>query len=523
MTDSIDFLRRRAKLLKRDFSRGDSQARARVHAVLPDADTLPHTQTLHVVAREKGAASWPQLKLSIEIALLGRAERADRLKHALFIGQDRAVAALIDADPTLPSENFGLVCATYDILSVRRTLAEDPNAAARIVGVRRPILHLAFSKHFKARPDLEDAMIAVAEALVAAGADVNDGYPAEPGSEHRLSALYGALGHAGNLRLAEWLLERGANPNDHESLYHSTELGHLDGLRLLMRHGVETRRTNALLRSLDFDDIDATRLLLDYGAVPDETVPEHPSGQPVDTIPALHQAARRGRDGRYVPLLLDHGADGRARWKGHSAYALACMYGNTSFAEALIRHGLEAPLDATESALAATARGEIPPGRPLATHALSDEARLILTRIILREDDLRHAQCLVEAGIDPNVADEMGMTPLHLAGWAGLPEHMAWLLGLDPDLEHVNGFGGDLIGSIVHGSENRLDVDRRDHARCAGLALEAGARLTRTAVTRALHEDVAAVLADWADAHPDAMTHRLHQNRQPERRREDGK
>jgi ankyrin repeat protein len=391
MTDSIDFLRRQAKLLRRDFARGGTRAVERVHAVFPDAVTLRHTQALHVVAREKGAASWPQLKLSIEIASLGRFERADRLKHALFVGQDRAVAALLHADPTLPSENFGLVCATYDIDTVRRTLAEDRQAATRIVGVRSPLLHLAFSKHFKARPDLEDAMIAVAEALVAAGADVNDGCPSGPGTEHCLSALYGALGHAGNLRLAEGLLERGADPNDHESLYHATELGHVDGLRLLMRHGVETKGANALVPSLDFDDIEATRMLLEYGADPDEKVSEHPGGQPVDTIPVLHQAARRGRDGRYVVLLLAHGAGGQALWKGHSAYALARMYGNVGLAEALADLGLDTPLDRFETALALCAEREVPRGWPLADPAVSDEGKLILTRIILHEDGLDHA------------------------------------------------------------------------------------------------------------------------------------
>ena len=57
--------------------------------------------------------------------------------------------ALLEADPTLPSANFGLVCATYDIETVRRKLADDPGVATRIVGIRSPLLHLAFSKYFR--------------------------------------------------------------------------------------------------------------------------------------------------------------------------------------------------------------------------------------------------------------------------------------------------------------------------------------------------------------------------------------
>lgn len=508
MTHSLDTLRRQAKQLKRAFAEGATEAVERVRAVLPDATSLRHTEALHVIAREQGHPSWPRLKLANELAQMDRDARAERLKYALYLGQNRVVEDLLTVDPDLPSHNLGLQCAIYDVDGVKSVLDKDPEAASRIVGVRSPILHLAFSRHHRVAPERADAMIAIAEALATAGADVNDSYPAEPGSEHELSALYGALGHAGNLRLAEWLLDHGANPDDNESLYHSTELGHLDGLKLLMRHNVTTSGTNALARMLDFDDLEGVRLLLEYGADPNEAVLDHPSGQPIDTIPALHQGARRGRDARFAELLIEHGADPTAIWQGHSAYGLARMYGNTSFADALEAAGHGHDLNPVEAALAACADGEAPPDRPLARLALDDEERRILTRVILWEDRLDHARALVAAGIDPNVPEEMDMTPLHLAGWAGLPDHVAWLLTLDPDLTHVNAYGGDIVGTIVHGSENRLDVDKRDHVGCTRLVLEAGAAIRRPDIDGAMNEELAALLSDWAADHPDRVTGR---------------
>ena len=118
----------------------------------------------------------------------------------------------------------------------------------------------------KARPDLVPDAIAIAEALVERGADVNDGYPVAPGSDHLLSALYGAIGHADNIALGRWLLEHGADPNDNESLYHSTELSGTAALKLLLKHGARPAGTNALARALDFREEDKVRLLLEAGA-----------------------------------------------------------------------------------------------------------------------------------------------------------------------------------------------------------------------------------------------------------------
>jgi len=266
MPKSIDQLRRDARSLLKSARSGAGDALSRMSAVLTDRapETWKHADALHVIAREAGYASWPRLKFATEMAAMDRAEKAERLKLALFLGQPWIVRDLLAETPDLGQENFGLQCALFEREGVAARLARDPGAAVAPIGPRRPILHLAFSRHLQGDGDAAD-MLAVAEMLLAHGADVNDGYPPEPGSDHRLSALYGAIGHADNMVLGRWLLEHGANPNDNESLYHATELGHHEGLEMLLAHGAKPEGTNALLRAMDFHDIEAVRLLRSSG------------------------------------------------------------------------------------------------------------------------------------------------------------------------------------------------------------------------------------------------------------------
>ena len=318
MLSDIETLRASAKHLKKAFAAGDIEAAKRLKAVMPDISQPKHADFLHVIARENSYESWPKLKFAVEAARLSRAQRADRLAQALYFGQQWVVRKLLDDDPTLPSERFDLQLATYDFEAVRERIARSPSFATEPVAGRSPLVHLAFSRYIHMAPSKREHMLQIAAFLVEHGADVNDGYPPEPGSSHRLSGLYGALGHANNLPLAEWLLEHGASPDDGESFYHSIELGHHDGLRLLMRFGASTSGTNAIPRAMDFNDTAAVRLLLEYGADPNEAVNTHPSGQPVDSAPALHHAASRWCSAEIVRLLLDSGADASAIWQGRT-------------------------------------------------------------------------------------------------------------------------------------------------------------------------------------------------------------
>ena len=463
------------------------------------------SDALDAVCREAGLAGWTHLHFEQAAKAAGRQERAGRLKIALFFGQHWVVRRLLSVDPELANDNFGLEVALYDEAAVRRRLNADPECATRAIGPRNPILHLAFSQHLHAAPELEPQMLGIAEALVRCGADVNDGFPAEPGSPHMLSALYGAIGHARNLPLARWLLEKGADPNDNESLYHSTEIGNPDGTRLLLRFGAKVEGTNALLRAIDFNDHETVGMLLAHGADVNAPVSGHPSGEPPMVVPALHQAARRLADGQMATILLEAGADCSHRHCGHTPYAYARICGNSEIAETIAGFGGAIPLDETEELLAAIADGTADPGATFRGRTPSGELNAILTHLIPYPERLEHVKGLVAHGFDHDACDEMKMTPLHLAGWEGLPETMEWLLTLNPALDHINGFGGDLLSTIIHGSENCPNRGSRDHISCARLALEAGVSLGTNSVFYAGEEAMADFLLRWSFDHPEQV------------------
>ncbi len=491
-TTRIKRLRADAKQLRRAFDTGETNARARVAAVLGQTDSLKHADALHVIAREQGAESWPRLKFAAEAAGMDRAARAQRLRVALYYGQHWVVRHLLEQEPDLPAEALDLQIATYDLAAVQAALS-DPQAATRPLGRRTPILHLTFSQYIHMAPERRGHMIAIARLLLANGANPNDGFPFEPGADHQLSALYGALGHANNLPLAELLLESGATPNDNESLYHATELPTRDGLRLLLKYSADPTGTNALPRALDFGDLETITLLLEHGADPNEGVADHPSGEAPFALPALHQAARRWCAGRIVQILLDHGADPAARWQGLTPYAIARVYGNAEAAEVLARAGHAPALTEAEETLAACAEGRTPPRR-LDPAQLPLELARLATRIAARPERLDHLRCLLLAGLDPEQEDEMGLTPLHIAGWEGLPEQVAYLLTLSPDLTRRNAYGGDALGTVIHGAEFCPARASRDHVTCARLLLEAGAPLDPGVARATGSEDMAAFL-----------------------------
>jgi ankyrin repeat protein len=418
-------------------------------------------------------------------------KQAKALKKAVRAGEPAALgrlsAVLGDrADPDLADGHIGLLCALFDRKGVENILNRDPEAATRVSGRRTPILHLAFSRRHRAHPEKVADSLAIADLLLDHGAGIDDSMPAnghdESGEVWKLSVLYGALGHAGNVALARWLLERGANPDDNESFYHATELGNLDGVRLMMEFGATLNGTNAFFRMLDFDSFEGAKLMLEYGADPNECptqwmVAAHRNQRGN----ALHHAIRRGRDGRFIALLLDAGADPMAEYLGHSAYALARIHGNRDAARALNGGGHATPLSESERFLAAIADGDVATVaalRPRANQLIAglhpEEQELHIEAARMR-DGFARLKGLIEAGFDPARLDRHEkITALHGAAWCGRADHVEYLLGFPQDLEHRNVYGANALGTAIHGSTNCPDAETGDYLRAVSLLIDAG-------------------------------------------------
>ncbi|MEM7723385.1 MAG: ankyrin repeat domain-containing protein [Pseudomonadota bacterium] len=506
MTKSIDQLRRDAKALKQAYEARDPHAvvRVRNYITKPKGTPLKHADFLHVIALENSFGSWPHLKLSVEISGMDVAAKQQRLGLAIKNGQQWVVQRMLEADPGLPEGTIGLACCFYLKDVVARMLDADPEAATRKAPLAPPLTILAQSKAIHMFPEREADMLAIADMLLAGGADVNAGIPAYVGSDHMLSTLYFAVGHANNMPLARWLLDHSADPNDGESLYHATELGHHEGLRLLLDHGAEPKGTNALLRAMDFHDVAAVKMLIDAGAEVDEFNGEHVGGERPWVVPSMHQAARRMAPVEMVELLLDHGAMSDSLFEGVTPYSMARVYGNRPMAALLEARGAATSLNREETLLARAADGLDSPGEYIDPAKLPQAYQhLIRTLLHLPADDMiGHLRRLVALGVPYDTPDAEGLTPVQIAGWEGLPDIMAYLLTLSPDLGHINGYGGTLLSTILHGSENCPQAANRDHVACLRLALEQGVAIPRRAPELAGVEALSELLHEWAEARP---------------------
>ena len=149
-----------------------------------------------------------------------------------------------------------------------------------------------------------------AGALLDAGASPNTGFTHDGDFE---CVLYGAAGVAHHAGLARLLLERGADPNDGETVYHAPESYDNAALKLLVESGRlnDESLTVMLARKHDWHDHDGVQWLLEHGADPNRVSRWGRT--------ALHQALLRDNALAILELLLDHGADPRVEWHGQSA------------------------------------------------------------------------------------------------------------------------------------------------------------------------------------------------------------
>jgi ankyrin repeat protein len=295
-------------------------------------------------------------------------------------------------------------------------------------------------------------------ALLDAGADPNTftlADAADPAS--RLPALYRAS-ITGNAAIVKLLLERGAEPNDGESIYHAAELDHREVLGVLVAGGADPSGRHShwgntplyfLAGYHRFDEkrhaaTSGMRWLLEHGADPNVT-----SGEIAET--PLHKFASEGRDPEALALLLDHGAHIETKnADGKTAYMLAVRCGAQQAAEFLERRGASAEVASEDRFLGACRRGDT-----IAARALLDREPALLGSLAIE--------------------DRWAGIPLHHAAWVGDVGAVRTLLALGSPINvRDRVFGSNPLGWAAHGSGNCRSADD-DYIEVVGQLIAAGA------------------------------------------------
>lgn len=282
--------------------------------------------------------------------------------------------------------------------------------------------------------------------LLEAGADPNSSHPFGQ-DEGSLSALYGATCISCNREVARMLLEKGANPNDGESVYHSAQLALEPMLELLLEHGAEISAADkhwgntplyflAGHRATDSGyqrALVGIRWLLEHGADPNVTCGKNEEAP-------LHVSCRL-RTNELTELLLKHGADPMLRDnRGLTPYYWALIMGNQAAVEMLQQRGAGGEVVPPVAYVSACSFGKGEEAQKL-LRAHGDEITYNLRRFpgvlpMLAENGIASGvEGVLDAGLEVNSCGSAGATALHFAGYCGWPKVARLLLARGASLK----------------------------------------------------------------------------------------
>jgi ankyrin repeat protein len=372
------------------------------------------------------------------------------IEAATWHGQLTSAEALRAAHPELGAD-IHTAAILGDDAAVRRCLARDPRSvsATSLPYGGDALNYLCLSKYLRLDPARADGFVRAATALLDAGADPNTGFWSTGQPPERETALYGAAGVAHHEALTRLLLERGADPNDEEAVYHSPETHESGAMRALVETGRLTAENLALMliRKHDWHDLDGARYLLEHGADPNLVWHR--------LRPALHHALARGNALEMVALLLDHGADPTAVVGGLSGVARAAREGRGDVLDLFERRGIALALEGVDQLIAACARDDVATVRAIVAGqpALVEGLRALGGSLLARfagtgnPTGVRH---LLDLGVDVRTPFAEGdpyfdipadSLAIHVAAWRGRPAVVRLLIGRGSPLDAADANG----------------------------------------------------------------------------------
>jgi len=390
---------------------------------------------------------------------LGRGWQVPQPQRALALAQTRRV------------DSLALALVLGDLTAVQHALA-GADLAAPLRPLGAPALALAAASSLARIDALRPGLVATVQWLLAQGADANTRWAGPARPDEQLPVLYSAVSRAGCFETVQALLRAGADPNDHESLYHATEQADRRIIAALVQAGARWRGTNALYRQLDHDDLANLRQVLDLGA--DLREPGPGGAGP------LHHAITRGRSVDFVRLLVERGADPALRdAQGRTPAALAARLGDVDTVAYLASLGPAAALSLREQFLAACAAADAPAARAhLAAHpgtmGTLDAHALRLLPDQAQRGRLASVELMLSLGWPVAVRGDWHASALNQAAFRGDAPMVRLLLDHGARWHETNGYGGDALGSCLHSARNQPDP-AGDYAAVLALLLADGA------------------------------------------------
>jgi len=454
-----------------------------------------------VIAREHGFESWPKLAKQIEVENFklktSLSDPANAFIEAACVplegwhasGTLDGAEAILAKHPEVARANIYTAAILGDEAAVRRFLAVDPKSATAKSGLRDwdALTYLCFSRYLRIDRSRSAGFVRAATALLDAGANPNTGWyernhQPDPGWE---CVLYGAAGLARNADLTRLLLERGADPNDGETPYHSPEGYDNAALKVIVESGKlnDQSLTTMLIRKADWHDYDGMGYLLEHGANPNQMT--------VWGITALHQALRRDNGIKIIELLLDHGANPVLENRNRdSATAIAARRGRGDILDLFERRNIPLDLHGVDQLIAACARNDnagiraIIIGEPDLVQKLLSQGGTLLAQFA-GNGNTAGVRCLLDLGVRASAMYEEGDpyfevarkgTALHVAAWRAWPATVKLLIERGAPVNATDAKGRTALQLAVRACVDSYWTNRRS-PESVEMLLRAGATL----------------------------------------------